>query len=137
LDQYKFIKYFKQQSDRVIVLTRDNLQYVVENGLSRAGSVVELQNGIPMDEEMQTKSRSEVHDEFSLPQDAVVILTSARMHASKNIELILRIAPKVKERAPAAAFLIAGDGPNLEEYKARTRALNRHGYVRFIGFHQN
>ncbi len=137
LDQYKFIKYFRKQSDRVIVLTKDHFNYVIEKGLSDANRVLELQNGIPLNEQSVTLVQRDIRQKFGIPSDAVVILTSARMDPTKNIDLILRVAKQVLKQAPKVVFLVAGNGTHLEEYQTRCRELNLEKDVRFIGFYQN
>lgn len=136
LDQYRFIKYFRKQSDRVIVLTREHFDYVVKQGFSAADRVLELQNGIPLDEETASLPLN-VRQQFGIPPDSIVILSSARMEPAKNIDLILRVAEHVVKKAPQAVFLVAGNGTHLEEYKDRCRASNLQRDVRFIGFLQN
>lgn len=137
MDQYRFIKYFRKQSDKVIVLTHDNVRYVVEKGLSRPERVLELQNGIPFEGDPVTLETRNFRMKYGIPSDAVVVLTSARMDPTKNIDLILRIAGRVVKRAPQTVFMIAGSGTHLEEYKAMSRELNLEKDVRFVGFHQN
>jgi glycosyltransferase involved in cell wall biosynthesis len=135
-NQYKFIKYFRNQSDRVVVLTRDNADYVVQRGISTADRVREMQNGIPLDVEPNAVQRN-LREQFNIPAEAVVILTSARMDPTKNIDLILRIAGRVTQQAPHAVFLVAGNGAHLEQYQRRAGESGIEQSVRFIGFHQD
>jgi glycosyltransferase involved in cell wall biosynthesis len=135
-DQYKFTKYFRNQSDLVIVLTQGDLNYVVERGIAPADRVLEMQNGIPLDDVVAV-AHPNVRTQFGVPADAVAILTSARMDPGKNIDLILRIAARVVEAAPRAIFLVAGNGAKLDEYQTRSRNAGMESYVRFIGFHED
>jgi glycosyltransferase involved in cell wall biosynthesis len=135
-NQYRFIKYFRNQSDRVVVLTRDNAEYVVQHDLCAADRVREMQNGIPLDDETKPVQRN-LREQFNIPSQAVVILTSARMDPTKNIDLILRIAARVTHQAPNAVFLVAGNGAHLDEFQRRCRETGIEQSVRFIGFHQD
>lgn len=135
-DQYRFIKYFRNQSDRVIVLTRDNVDYVVQNGIADAREVLEMHNGIPL-EDTEAAPGPGLREHFGVPPGATVILTSARMDPTKNIDLILRIAARVLQAAPSAVFLVAGSGEKLDEYRQRARDGGLEPRVRFIGFHQD
>lgn len=135
-DQYRFTKYFKNQADRVIVLTKGDLEYVVENGFAPVQKVVEMQNGIPLDD-APTDETSDLRTLLGIPAEAVVILTSARMDPTKNIDLILRIAERVIQSAPQAFFLVAGNGVHLEEYRQRCRDSGLDEHVLFMGFHQD
>ena len=135
-DQYKFIRYFRNRADRVIVLTRSDVDYVVRHGISTADKVLEMQNGIPLNDAHAGKPR-ELRAQFGIAADSVVILTAARMDPTKNIDLVLRIAGQVAQAAPKAVFLIAGNGERLEEYQARCRQAGLEQQVRFIGFYQD
>lgn len=136
LDQYKFIKYFRNQSDRVIVLTKDHADYVVRQHIATADRVLEMQNGIPLDDAPAVGSNP-LRAQFGIPAESTVILTSARMDPTKNIDLILRIAARVVQQAPQAVFLVAGSGSHLDEYRQRGRESGLEHQVRFIGFHQD
>lgn len=135
-DQYRFTKYFRNQADRVIVLTQGDVDYVVKNGFAQPQQVVEMQNGIPFDELIPNKS-SDLRAKLGIPAEAVVILTSARMDPTKNVDLILRIAKKIVQAAPQVFFLVAGNGTYLDEYRERCRQLGLDRYVLFMGFHQD
>ncbi len=130
--QYSYVKYLKGFSDRVIVLTRQNREYLVRNGLCAAPRIVEIQNGIPMRERTPDPSAKRA---LGLPENARVILTTCRMAPEKNVELILDVAPEVLKRVPNAVFVISGDGPLFEDLKARVRREGLEEGVRFIGFH--
>lgn len=136
LDQYKFIKYFRNQSDRVIVLTKDHADYVVKHRIAAPERVLEMQNGIPLDDMPPTES-STLRAKFDIPAESTVVLTSARMDPTKNVDLILRIAARVVQAAPSTVFLVAGSGSHLDGYKQRCREAGLEKHVRFIGFHQD
>ena len=136
LDQYRYTKYFRNRSDRVIVLTRANADYVVAQKYSVPARVLEWPNGIPMEADALAAPQ-DLRQLFGIPRDAAVILTSARMDPTKNIDLILRIAGRVIASAPQALFLVAGSGSHLDEYKARAAGAGLESHVRFIGFHQD
>lgn len=137
LDQYRFIKYFRNRSDRVVVLTADNAKYVVTQGIAASSRVVELQNGIPLDPPASQGGSTNLRAQFDIPPEAVVIVTSARMDPTKNIDLILAVAAEVVETAPRSIFLVAGSGTHLEEYMNRCRQAGLERHVRFVGFIQD
>jgi glycosyltransferase involved in cell wall biosynthesis len=135
-DQYRFTKYFKNQADRVIVLTQGDVDYVVNHGFAQPQQVVEMQNGIPLDDAATSES-NDLRAQLHIPADAVVILTSARMDPTKNVDLILRIAKRVVQVAPKAFFLVAGNGAHLDAYRKRCSESGLDGHVLFMGFHQD
>jgi len=134
MSHYRFIKYFRRQSDRVVVLTDGNRRYLIEHGLSDVDRIVQIPNGIAMDDVPGTPG---LRDAMEIAADAVVVLTGARMDPTKNIPTILRAAREVAVAAPRTLFLIAGTGTHLDEYQAMARSLGIEKHVRFIGFHQD
>lgn len=130
--QYRTIRYFKGRSDRVVVLTKQNREFLLSNRFYPAERVLEIRNGIPL-----TAARSPVpglKERFRLSADSLVVLTPARMAEEKNIGLIVDIARDVISHCPEARFVIAGDGPLLEEMKRRVDSKGLEEYVRFIGY---
>lgn len=132
VDQLRFIKYFKGLSDRVIVLTRQNRDFLSAHGYYPADRVREIQNGIPLDPSARTGTPPAA--ELGLPSGSKIILTTARMAEEKNIGLILAVAGPVLKRHPDACFVIAGDGPLLPELRKRADSLGLSARVRFIGY---
>lgn len=132
---YQFIKYFRKQSDVVVLLTDDHLRHVVEEGMTTADRAIKIPNGIPFDD--LPVSNHGRRGELGIDDDAVVVLTSARMEPSKNIDLIIRIASHVRALSPKVVFVIAGDGDYLDVYRASASATGVDADVRFIGFQQD
>lgn len=135
-NQYKYIRLFKNASDRVIVLTKQNADYLVTQDLYPARKVVELQNGIPLghlaadrDEQARTRAR------LNVPRDAQVVLTPVRVAPEKNVDLILRIAQTVYRRRPGVVFVIAGEGPLIRDFQKQADENYLTKFVRFVGFH--
>jgi glycosyltransferase involved in cell wall biosynthesis len=95
----------------------------------------EFQNGIPFEErEESVSARNQLLKEFSLPLDALIILTPIRLAPEKNIDLLLRIAPKVVQDCPRAVFLIAGDGPLQAQCLRQIKLYGLEENVKLIGF---
>jgi glycosyltransferase involved in cell wall biosynthesis len=129
--QFRYAKYFSKWPDRIVVLTRDNVEYLLKHRLCRPERIREMQNGIPLDPpDVSGQSRAAL----GLPEQGTLIFTPARMSEEKNIDLILEIAPDVIARRPEAQFVIAGDGPLLESLKKRSREKGLERNVHFIGF---
>ncbi len=131
--QYRHIGRFRGFSDRVVVLTAQNRDYVVRHGLAAASRVRVIRNGIPLDSPRTPKAG--VREALGIGPDRSVFLTPVRMSPEKNIDLIFRAAPMVAARRPDACFLLAGDGPLLEAYRARARRDGLEGVLRFVGFY--
>lgn len=132
-DQYRYVKYLKRLSDRVIVLTRQNREYVVKNGICPPDRVREIQNGIPLADE-RPKGRAEALARLGLPEGARVVLTLCRVAPEKNVELLFDVVPDVLKTVPRAVFVVAGDGPLLDRCRERCRREGLEASLRFIGF---
>lgn len=68
-------------------------------------------------------------EEFGIPADKPVILLLARMHQIKGVDVLLHAALKVD-----AFFLLAGTGPELENYRKLARNLGLESRVFFTGW---
>lgn len=136
--QYKFIKYFKNCSDIVIVLTRQNADFLLTHKFCSQDRIRIIRNGIPVLDAPKPDAAEAalLKQKFGLNQDAMVILSSCRIAYEKNVDLILRIAPAVRKACANAVFLISGDGPLLEEFKRMIRDQGLEDSVKMIGFYQ-
>ncbi|NBR47842.1 glycosyltransferase family 1 protein [bacterium] len=133
LEQFKFAKYFRHLSDRVVVLTRKTADAVVRRRITTPERVVELRNGIPLIDG-PVLDRHAIRQELDIPDEALVILTCARIEPAKNIQLILSIASEVRREASGVVFLVAGSGTHLETYRRECEHLGLTSVVRFIGY---
>ena len=131
--QFDFIYKLKGRSDRVVVLTQQNADFLLKNKLYAPDRIRIIRNGIPMNDSVP--SGKGFGERFGIQEGRPIILTPSRMSPVKNIELILRIAPAVCSQVPNAIFIVAGDGKMLEEYRRRASDLNLADCLRFIGFY--
>jgi L-malate glycosyltransferase len=138
VSQYKFIKYFKNCSDIVIVLTKQNADYLLTHKFCRQDQIRIIRNGIPVLDAPKPDAAAAglLKQKLGLNQDARVILSSCRIAPEKNVDLILRIAPAVRKACANAVFLVSGDGPLLEEFKSVIKAQGLEDSVKMIGFYQ-
>lgn len=135
MSHYRFIKYFRRRSDRVVILTEDNRHHLVANDLSEPERIVKIPNGITQAD--YPRGPSALRKELGLEASTTVVLTSARMDPTKNVDLVLRVAGRVVARASDTCFVIAGTGPLLDTLKARSVELGVEKVVRFIGFRED
>jgi glycosyltransferase involved in cell wall biosynthesis len=133
--QYKFVRRFKNVSDRVVVLTKQNRDFLIKEGIYQADRILEYQNGIPLSDGNSQRTKDSLIKKFGLKPDAAVILTPIRLAPEKNADLILRIAPQVARRKPNAVFLIAGDGPLSSQIGHDVKTGGLQHTVKLIGYH--
>lgn len=130
--QFRYIRWFKNKSDRVVVLTRQNARFLLENRYYPASKVREIRNGISLG--MSRPDRPASRAKLGIPPDIPVILTPARLSQEKNIGLVIDIAPSVLREAPDALFVIAGEGPQRPALEEQVRRRGVSSSVRFVGF---
>jgi len=136
-NQYKFVRRFRNVSDRVVVLTRQNREFLIKEGIYPSGRVREYPNGIPLslNGTADAQAKEKFLARFGLKSGAFIILTPIRIAPEKNADLILRIAPEVVRQVPGAVFLIAGDGPLYQNIADEIKARGLGNAVRLIGYH--
>jgi glycosyltransferase involved in cell wall biosynthesis len=71
---------------------------------------------------------------FDLPPDRPLLLYVGRVAFEKNIEFLLRMFARLRERRPDALFVIAGEGPALPHLTRLAGELGIQREVRFIGY---
>ncbi|MBP9868293.1 MAG: glycosyltransferase [Alphaproteobacteria bacterium] len=67
---------------------------------------------------------------FNTPEEAPVVLLLSRMHWKKGVDTLLKAAQKLE----GVYFWLAGDGPDMEKYKALCHELGLDERVRFLGW---
>ena len=130
----RFIGTFKGLSDRVVVLTGQNRDFLLKNGFYPENKVRIILNGIPMPAETSS-TRDSVAKEMGFDPQKPLVLVASRMTPLKNFELVLQIAPAVVRVAPDVLFLVAGSGECLEDYKKEATEKKLNDNMRFIGYY--
>lgn len=122
-------------SDVVIVLTKQNYEFILKNRLYDKNQVREIQNGIPIlnGNEIDSEVKKALMRNLNIAENSLIILTATRISAEKNMELIFRIAPAVKKECQNAIFIISGDGPLFEEFRGKCRGLD--DTIKMIGYY--
>jgi len=69
----------------------------------------------------------------SFDKDSLLFGAACRQVSAKGIDVLLQAAARVLRRVPHARFLIAGDGPKLEEYRQLAQDLDLGSKVEFYG----
>jgi 1,2-diacylglycerol 3-alpha-glucosyltransferase len=72
--------------------------------------------------------------QFNLPAHTPLLVYVGRVAHEKNIDFLLRMFVRVRQRRPDALFVIAGEGPAREGLTRLARELGVAQSVRFIGY---
>ncbi len=134
-NQYRFVHKFRNVSDRVVVLTRQNKEFLIKEKIYPLDRIREYQNGIPFNDTKNNKQ--ELISKLGLLSDALIILTPIRIAPEKNTDLIVRIAPEVIRQMPNAVFLIAGDGPLYQKTADEIKKMGLENNIKMIGYHSD
>jgi len=134
--QYWAVYYLKNFSDFVVVLTKQNVEFLTRHRLYPPSKVREVHNGIPLQfsRPIDAATVLALRDKFGIPRDAIVILSLVRFGPEKNIDLILRVAPEVVDECPKAIFVIAGNGPLFETVKNEIKIRRLEDRIYLLGF---
>lgn len=118
---------------RVVANAEVIRQQLIKEGMSPA-RVVTIHNGINLERIAPTMNRAEARAYFKLPDERRLITIVANAnHPVKDHPTFLQMARRVHEATPDAAFVIAGEGRLLEEYRAVAQQLGIGNSVFFTG----
>lgn len=98
-----------------------------------------IPNGIDVDAVRRAADGTRVRQELGLAPDTVVVSCVGEVGWRKGQEHVLAAAQRLRSLFGDAVWLIAGEGEGLEDLRlrARSRGLDSHGYVRFLGFRRD
>ncbi|MDB5812582.1 MAG: glycosyl transferase family 1 [Betaproteobacteria bacterium] len=119
------------QVDALVVPSRAMLTALTAYGVSSRMMI--LPTGIPLTEQ----TGGDGHDfrrRYGIPPDRPLLLHVGRAAFEKNIDFLLKMFVRVRERHPRALLAIAGEGPALPHLKRLTRRLKLDAHVYFVGY---
>lgn len=78
-----------------------------------------------------------LHEMLKLDRERPIILFPCRIHPQKRPFMMLSIANKVRKQIPNAAFVVVGDGPQLDELEKTAADMGLENTVYCIGRSEN
>ncbi len=135
--QYRFIHFFKNISDLVVVLTRQNVDFIIQNKLYPLAKVREQQNGINFNDAriLNEEQKKQLRQKFNIPANAFVVLTPIRFSPEKNLKVLLEILLESIRLIPGCVCVVAGSGPEKENFEAAVRTNHAQEQIKTIGFY--
>ena len=100
-------------------------------GLTSAPGVV-IQNGVELPVFDPARGAA-FRAQYNLPEDAIVVVQVCWMVEVKGVETLLRAAAQVLQQRRNIHFVLAGDGPKLNDYRAMAKTLALDATVTFTG----
>lgn len=124
LGGYYKMSHFKTM-DYFVAVSPDLKTHIISGGIPPE-KVTQINNFAETEDNITPVSR----ESLDTPDDAFVILTLARLHKAKALDVAL----KALKDLPEAYLWLAGEGPLREELEALARTLGVEGRVRFLGW---
>jgi glycosyltransferase involved in cell wall biosynthesis len=132
-NQFDYVRCFAKLSDRVIVLTKANEDYLSKNKIVPPNRIKRLLNGIPL-EDFKGLSRDQLMAKFHLKLNTKIVLSALRLSVEKNAAMIIKIADLVKKFDKNVYFIIAGDGPEQKMLQDLICAKGLEDQVKMVGY---
>jgi glycosyltransferase involved in cell wall biosynthesis/3-hydroxyisobutyrate dehydrogenase-like beta-hydroxyacid dehydrogenase len=120
-------------TDAFIAVAEPHGRYLIDIEHLPAECVHVVVNGVDTDRFYPHPAEPRLRTELGLAADAPVAGIVARLGSEKNHEMFLEVARRVRERVPAAQFLIVGDGVERERLERLAAELNVADGVHFLG----
>lgn len=79
----------------------------------------------------------DLRQRFSLPDESIVVVTAGRFSAEKGQQVLLRAVDRIIAANPCVYLIMFGDGPQLEQTRARAAELEAGAHVFCPGFEPN
>lgn len=126
----QFTKAYLKNMDGVIAPSKRVEKLLVRYGVEPPIRVIPT--GVDLDA-INHKSDVDIRQKLGIAQDAPVILTLGRVAAEKKIHRILAVLPQLIDDFPNLIFVIAGDGPDMDQLKDQVERLTLEDHVIFTG----
>lgn len=124
-------KYF----DRILPVSDD-----IRNALSEkldSSKLTTVHNAIDPTEVQPSRSADEIRRSLGIEPQQLLVGSAGRMVPVKGFDVFLKAARSILDKKPDIRFLLAGDGPLLENMKTLARQLNLSKQIDFLGFRRD
>lgn len=121
-------------NDCLITLNSETVQELRDRGVQE-GKIRVIHNGIDTNyfKPSTISERATLRSQYGLEMGYVGVLFVGRLDPAKNLENLIRIWPKVLQRAPRATLFLVGDGVLRPALEAVATQLSVLSCIRFIG----
>ena len=133
----RLFRWSRQGAARVIAVSRQNAELLTGYYGLRADKITIVHNGtdLPDFKELDiAQARAALRAELGLPEQAIVILTLARLAPNKGHRYLVEAIPGVLQAHPNVHFVFAGELNQAEPIVAQIRALGLQPHVHLLGF---
>jgi glycosyltransferase involved in cell wall biosynthesis len=128
---WRYLVYFFNQVDRATIPTRTGMELFIRKGLKTR--VTPISNGVNTTVFNPDNNGEYLRERYGLPEKNIVLYTG-RMSSEKNIDVLIKAIPYVKDEVEAH-FLFCGSGGSYKQKMVRlTEELKIAGKTTFIDF---
>jgi len=121
-------------TDRIIVVSRPDIQKGLANHIGREDKYALIYNGIDLEAFRQPIDEKQVRAELGLDPNSKLVGMIGRLEDQKNPLDFIRAAAEVCKRYPNVQFLMIGGGPLQPECEQLINELNLEGKLFLLGF---
>jgi glycosyltransferase involved in cell wall biosynthesis len=99
--------------------------------------ITTVHNGLDLAPLLADRDRAGARERYGLPRDALVFGIAARFASQKAMDVLVATAPALLGTHPEACYLLAGDGPLLDQAEEAARATGFAERILFPGFERD
>lgn len=120
------LKYLTNWGQKVVAVSEDIRQYLMDNYRVRDEDIFVTINGIDTDKFSPETDGSRIRKEFGLNQDEPTLVYVSRMDESRALAAgqLIALAPRLAAEIPGLRMLIVGGGDVYEEMLEKSRKAN-------------
>jgi glycosyltransferase involved in cell wall biosynthesis len=125
-----YFQFFLHFIDKTVFVSKYNLEEAKKQGIASNGVVIynglDFKPGYFLSREAARQELSSLI-KYEIKDSDYIIGSIGRLAVQKNYDFLIKLWPEIKERRPAAKFVIIGEGPErekLEELINITKATN-------------
>ncbi|NNE43034.1 MAG: glycosyltransferase, partial [Gemmatimonadetes bacterium] len=134
--RHRINRWLNARTSAWIAVAHGQVPYLVETKRIPPDRIHVIPNGIDVDAiaaAASASARDEVRAEFGIPPEAPVAGMIAVLRPEKDPKTFLLAARFVLDALPRAHFILAGDGPLLDDMRQEARVLNMEAHVHLPG----
>jgi glycosyltransferase involved in cell wall biosynthesis len=133
--QYDRAPYLAKLSHRIVVLTNQNREHVLERVGICASKVLVIPNGLPPRGVLpNAQARAALRRPLNIPHDAIVLLGVGRLADEKNFAVFISAMELLHREVPGLRALILGEGPARASLQRQIDHSGLTGTCQLVGY---
>jgi len=133
----RLFRWSRRAATRVIAVSKQNAKLLTSYYGLRSDKITIVHNGIDLPDFKESdiaQARAALRAELGLPEQAIVILTLARLAPNKGHRYLVEAMPEVLRTHPNVHFVFAGEHDQAEPLIAQIKTLGLGSHIHLLGF---